>query len=245
MNGPDLKQNRDNASGKPVMELEKVSFSQGGCLLLDQANLQVFPGEIFLLTGPGGCGLSSFLKIACGILPPSEGTVRIFQRDIHRASPEERECLRSLVGCVFQNGGLLNNMTLLENVSLPLRYHTALREGEVHAMARAKLRLAGVEEGEDRLPAQVSQEIRKRAALARALVMEPRLILFDEPEPTGHGRTPGSIAGILKELKEKDGTAVLVAAHDASLAFPGADRLAFLEKGRIEEVSSRMEQTLF
>ena len=106
MNGPDLKQNRDNAFGKPVMELENVSFPQGGRPLLNNAYLKLFPGEIFLLTGVGGCGLSSFLKLVSGILSPSEGTVRIFQRDIHRASPEELERVRSLTGYVFQNGGI-------------------------------------------------------------------------------------------------------------------------------------------
>lgn len=218
---------------KLLMELNNVSFSFGENRLFERVNLQIFRGEVFVLVGAGGQGLSTFLKLISGMLTPLEGAVKAFNIDIHRSSRKQLRKLRKAMGYVFQNGALLNNLTLADNIALPLRYHTNLSENSIFNLVKEKLNFVGIKGCERSLPAQLSEEYKKRGGLARALAMKPKLLYYDEPTTGLDEEQSLSILKLFNEIKEKEGITSVVVSNNPSLAKKIADRWAVLENGKI------------
>ncbi len=216
-----------------LINLENVSFSFGERKLFKKINLKIYREEIFILTGEGGCGLSSFLKLVSGTLKPLEGIVKIFNMNIRKASRRQMGWIRSSMGYVFQNGALLNNMTLMENIALPLRYHTNLKECDIQIIVKEKLHFVGIEGLEHHLPLQLSEDHKKKGALARALVLDPKIIFFDEPTSGVDECHSRSFLNLFGKLREEHGTSSVLVSRNAALAFNVADRMAILEDGKL------------
>jgi phospholipid/cholesterol/gamma-HCH transport system ATP-binding protein len=194
-----------------------------------------------VILGGSGSGKSTLLRNIVGLERPKSGQIRIKGVDITRCSRRELDEVRKSIGMSFQGAALFNSMTVGDNVALPLREHTKLAESTIKVMTRIKLEQVGLAHCEDYLPSQLSGGMKKRAAVARALAMDPEILLFDEPSA---GLDPIIAAGIdelILSLKRAFQMTVVVVTHELSSAFHIADRIAVVDKGNILTVGTREE----
>jgi phospholipid/cholesterol/gamma-HCH transport system ATP-binding protein len=220
-------------SSEPVIVVHDLVTHYGGRLVLDQVSLEVRRRETLVILGGSGCGKSTLLRHLVGLARPTSGSVRLFGEDICRISESELNRIRRRIGMSFQGSALLNSMTVAENVALPLREHTPLEDSTIRVMARMKLDQVGLAGVDDYLPAQLSGGMKKRAGVARALAMDPEILLFDEPSA---GLDPVIAAGIdhlILKLKAAFGVTIVVVTHELASAFLIADRILLLDKGRV------------
>ena len=217
-----------------VLEAHDLAFRLDGREIFQGLNFRLRRGEIYVLLGASGSGKSVFLKLLSGLLSPEKGTVEIAGIDLAAASKEALETIWVKMGFVFQDAALISNMSIFDNIALPLRYHTHLAESEVQAQVSEKMDLCEVDRKYDRsIPAQLSLGMRKRAALGRSLVLEPELLFLDEPT-TGLGAEADSlITRILKSFQEREQASILMATSEWLSTFSIADRVGFLDHGRI------------
>jgi len=217
-----------------VLQARDLAFRLDGREVFQDLNFRLHRGEIYVLLGASGSGKSILLKLLSGLLSPEKGRVEIEGTDLAVASREALEAIWMKMGFVFQDAALISNMSIFDNVALPLRYHTDLPESEVKAQVSKKMDLCEVDRKYDRsIPAQLSLGMRKRAALGRALVLEPELLFLDEPA-TGLGAEAESlIVRILKSYQGREQASVLMATGEWLSAFSLADRVGFLDHGRI------------
>jgi len=220
-------------SSEPVIVVRDLVTHYGDRLVLDQVSLEVRRRETLVILGGSGCGKSTLLRHLVGLARPTSGSVRLFGEDICRITETELNRIRRKIGMSFQGSALLNSMTVGENVALPLREHTRLEDSTIRVMARMKLDQVGLAGVEDYLPSQLSGGMKKRAGVARALAMDPEILLFDEPSA---GLDPVIAAGIdhlILKLKAAFGVTIVVVTHEMASAFLIADRILLLDKGRV------------
>jgi phospholipid/cholesterol/gamma-HCH transport system ATP-binding protein len=221
------------ASPKPVISLRDLRVSYGEREILHGITFDVQPGETLVILGGSGSGKSTLLRTLVGLEKPSAGEIWIKGRDIAKASTAEMDAIRRKIGMSFQGGALFGSMTVGENVALPLREHTSLEDSTIEIILRLKLEQVGLEGFEYYMPAQLSGGMKKRAAVARALAMDPEILLFDEPSA---GLDPIIAAGIdqlILELKRAFHMTIIVVTHELASAFLIADRLLLIDKGNI------------
>lgn len=217
-----------------VLEIQNLSFSFGPKLLFQGLDLRLAPGESYALWGPGGSGKSTLLRIVAGLLPAAGGSLRVLDTEIFSASQRVLQNLRARLGLVFQEGALISNMSIFDNIALPLRYHTGAGEAEVARRVGGLMATLGLDREADRsLPALATARVRKLAAIARALILEPALLLCDEPTAGLEEASASRVVETLKGYQEKSGAALLLATLDASLAASLANRLGILGKDGI------------
>jgi len=231
MNGPDNNNNNNHCGvGLQVHGLRKSFDSQE---VLKGIEFEVNPGEIFVIMGPSGSGKSVLLKHLIGLEPPDSGEILINGETIAAAQAGEKYRL----AMVFQSGALLNSLTVGENVGLYLSEHRLKSPAEIEKIVSQKLRDVGLADAVDKTPAELSGGMKKRAAMARALVIEPQLILYDEPTSELDPLSAVVIGEEILKLKHRTGVTSLVVTHDRDLAFGIADRIAFITDGRIVKVA--------
>ncbi len=194
--------------------------------------MRIRRGEIYVVMGPSGCGKTTLLKCLVRLLAPTEGAVLVEGRDIGDLDEAGREDLRRATGMVFQGGALLNSISLRENVALPMRAHLDLPADLVDEAVRMKLAQVGLLEAADRMPSQLSGGMRKRAGIARALALDPRLLFFDEPTSGLDPVTADGMDELVLDLRRALGVTMVVVTHDLPSAAKIADRLVVLSGGR-------------
>jgi phospholipid/cholesterol/gamma-HCH transport system ATP-binding protein len=209
-----------------VRDLHK---SYGTQKVLSGVSFEVAPGEIFVLMGPSGSGKSVLLRHLIGLEPPDAGEILIADEPIDTPGVRDRHHL----AMVFQSGALLNSLTVGENVGLYLSEHRLKPPAEIARLVREKLEAVGLHNVEHKLPAELSGGMKKRAAIARALVSEPQLILYDEPTSELDPVSAVVIGREIAALNRRLGVTSVVVSHDRDLAFGIADRLAVILGGRI------------
>ena len=216
----------------PALRCEGLAVGYGGRALMRGIGFEVAPGEIFAIIGGSGCGKSTLLRTLEGLLPPVEGRVEIGGRPFAEAGREPDEAARDSIlrgtGALFQGGALFGSMTLRENVEMPLREFTDLPEEAIGEIARLRLAQVGLSRAADRLPSEISGGMAKRAGLARAMALDPRLLFLDEPSA---GLDPVASAGLdelILRLRDADGTAVAIISHELPSLLRVADRCAYL-----------------
>jgi phospholipid/cholesterol/gamma-HCH transport system ATP-binding protein len=217
----------------PVIETRGLVKRFGERAVLDGIDLSVRRGETLAIMGASGCGKSTLLRCIMGAHLPDEGTVRLFGKDMHALMPKELDSVRRRLGILFQSGALFSSMTVGDNVALPLREHTDLTPEMIDLMVKVKLELVGLREAQDLLPAQISGGMAKRAGLARAIALDPELLLYDEPTSGLDPIMTGIIDGLIMDLSRTMNVTSVVVTHDLKSAFRVADRMVVLNEGKI------------
>jgi phospholipid/cholesterol/gamma-HCH transport system ATP-binding protein len=219
-----------------VRELVRVFGTQ---TVLAGINLDVKEGETMVIMGGSGCGKSTLLRHLIGSLKPTSGNIHLFGEDISVLPEAEMDRVRRKFGILFQSGALFNSMTIAENVALPLREHTDLDHHIIDIQVKIKLELVGLREHADKFPSQISGGMKKRAGLARALALDPRILFYDEPSAGLDPVTSAEIDQLILDLTRKLGVTSVVVTHEMDSAFTIADRMVMLDKGRALRVDTR------
>lgn len=224
---------------QPVIEVRNLTKRFGLQTVLHGLNLQVRRGETMVVMGGSGSGKSTLLRCLIGSLRPEEGEVRLFGQRISDMTEDQLNEVRKKFGILFQSGALFNSMTVAENVALPLQEHTDLDQSTIEIMVKIKLELVGLREHADKYPAQISGGMKKRAGLARALALDPKILFYDEPSAGLDPVTSAEIDRLIIDLTKKLGVTSVVVTHEMDSAFTIADRMAMLDKGRMLMIDTR------
>ena len=217
------------AGGPALLQAEDLWLSAGGRPVLREVDFDVAPGEVFVIVGPSGSGKSTLLRHLAGLDRPDRGRVRVQGEDLHAGDEAAQQRLRRRQGVMFQSGALWSSMTVGENLMLPLRLFAHLDEQAARARAQALLHRVGLADAFALAPAQLSGGMRKRAALARALALDPPLLLLDEP---GSGLDPLNaqrLDELVRELRHHLGKAVVMVTHEIRSVWAVADRALYLD----------------
>ena len=216
-----------------MIEIRDLYKSFGGLRVLRGVNLDIQTGETMVVLGRSGTGKSVLLKLIIGLLPPDRGTIRVDGRDVNTMSYAELGELRKHMGMLFQMAALFDSMTVAENVGLGLREGRDLTEDQIAAIVAQKLALVGLQGIEAKKPAELSGGMRKRVGLARAVAMNPKYILYDEPTTGLDPITARQINILIRELQAKLLVTSIVVTHDLHSAYQVGDRVCLLHDGRI------------
>ncbi len=216
-----------------IIELRDVHTAFNGQRVHSGINLCINEGEIMSLIGSSGVGKSVLLKELIGILKPDKGEISIMGKNIVPMKEEELIKVRRNIGILFQGAALFDSLTVYENIAYPLREHTKLKEKEIGERVREKLNLVGLEGVEDKIPDELSGGMKKRVGLARAIAIEPKIILYDEPTTGIDPITAEKINELILTLQSKLGITTVVVTHDLHCVKKVTDRLAMLSDGKI------------
>ncbi|MCS4196752.1 ABC transporter ATP-binding protein [Salinibacter ruber] len=213
----------------PAISAEDLVLAFGSFVVMEDLTFDVESGEIFAIMGGSGSGKSTLLKHLLGQMHPSAGTIRIGGRDLWAMSADERAAMLREVGILYQADALWSTMTLAENVALPLEEHTALAAPDIDRIVSLKLALVGLRGFEDFRPHEISGGMRKRAALARAVALDPDLLFFDEPTSGLDPISARRLDDLILQLRDSLDTTVVVVSHDLESIFTIADRALYLD----------------
>lgn len=204
-------------------------MAYGSFVVMRDVEFQVREGEIFVIMGGSGSGKSTLLKHLIGLKRPAEGTVLIRGENFWAASEREQQRMRRRMGVLYQNGALWSGLTLGENVALPLEEYTDLKPDRIAEIVSLKLALVGLKGFEEFYPSELSGGMRKRAALARAMALDPEILFFDEPSSGLDPITASRLDDLILQLRDSLGTTIIVVSHDLESIFTIADRALFLD----------------
>lgn len=216
----------------------KVCKTLGGKKVLNNMSLNIKRGETYVIIGRSGIGKSVTIKHMVGLMKPDSGKVVVDNIEVNRLNKHELEKFRLKFGFLFQSNALLNSLTVFENIALPLREHTDMSEKEIQERVHEKLSLVGLEGTDDMMPEDLSGGMRKRVALARAIVMEPQIILYDEPTTGLDPITADAINHLIRDMQKKLGVTSVVVTHDMKSAYFVGDRIGLLHDGHIIQEGS-------
>jgi phospholipid/cholesterol/gamma-HCH transport system ATP-binding protein len=233
--------NSAERQAEAMISLRNLRVSYGNREILHGISFEVLRGETMVILGGSGSGKSTLLRTLVGLERPSEGEIWLKGEDIARISSAEMDEIRKKIGMSFQGGALFGSMTVGENVALPLREHTKLEDSTIEIIVRLKLDQVGLAGFENYMPSQLSGGMKKRAAVARALAMDPEILFFDEPSA---GLDPIIAAGVdqlILDLKKAFHMTVIVVTHELASAFLIADRMVLIDKGNVVAIGSTAE----
>jgi len=217
----------------PMIEVVDLHKSFGGHEVLKGINLEVPPASTLVILGGSGSGKTVLMKHMIGLLKPDRGKVIVDGEDIVPMDERDLERVRRKFGMVFQGAALFDSMTVYENVSFALREHTNLSEEEIRKKVREKLGIVGLQNVEERYPAELSGGMRKRVGLARAIVLDPKIVLYDEPTTGLDPITTDYVDDMILTAKRELQVTQVVISHDIASSFKVADKVAFLFQGKI------------
>ena len=200
---------------------------------MDGISFRVERGETLAVLGRSGGGKSVLLKLIIGLQQPDSGSIRVAGENMSDLGMEKRNQVRKKVGFLFQQAALYDSLTVEENVGFPLRRHTKLTDGERKKLVRTLLAQVGMERDLEKMPSELSGGMQKRVGLARALALEPEILLFDEPTAGLDPITAAEIGKLIKELKQKREMAAVVVTHDVEGARQYSNRMALLQEGKV------------
>ena len=219
--------------GKPVILIRKLHKSFGNQMVLNGVDLEVGHGETLMILGRSGMGKSVLLKLIIGLQKPDSGSIQIGGKEIVGLSLNHLNEIRIRIGFLFQNAALYDSLTVAENVAFPLKRHTAMSAVEQKDCVHELLSRVGMEKAREKMPAEISGGMKKRVGLARALALNPEIMLSDEPTAGLDPITAGEINDLIRELKQERKMSSIVVTHDMHSAKTVSDSVALLDKGEI------------
>src|SRR5688572_29592746 len=223
---------------EPFVEFHDVFKAYGSKQVLRGADLKVFRGEVLVILGGSGTGKSVTLRHMLGLEEPDSGRILVEEEDITDLPEEELYRVRKKFGMLFQSGALFDSMNVFENIAFPLREHTDMSQEEIERSVSEKLELVSLPGTEKLMPVDLSGGMRKRVGLARSIVLDPKMILYDEPTTGLDPITAQKINELIIDLQSKLNVTSVVVTHDIQSAFSVGDRIAFLNRGVFEWVGT-------
>jgi len=213
----------------PHIEVRELTMAYGENLIQRDLSFAVNRGDIFIIMGGSGCGKSTLMRHLVGLLYPAQGHILYNGQDFWQADPEEHEALMRRIGVLYQRGALWSSMTLAENVALPLTEYSTLSPGEIREIVSFKLALVGLAGFEDYYPAELSGGMQKRAALARAMALDPDVLFFDEPSAGLDPISARLLDELIIELRDSLGATIVVVTHELASIFSIGNNSVFLD----------------
>ncbi|WP_298702972.1 ABC transporter ATP-binding protein [uncultured Veillonella sp.] len=224
-----------------MIELKDVVVAYDDRVILDHVDLTIENGETLVVLGGSGAGKSTILRLVIGLQRPTSGQILVDGVDVVGLSEDEFNTVREKMGMVFQYSALFDSMTVGENVAFGLRQHTELKSQRIHEIVAEKLALVGLPGTEAYMPSELSGGMKKRISLARAIALNPSIVLYDEPTSGLDPITSGTISKLIRSMQHHLKCTSIVVTHDMQSAFYVADRIALLDKGKFVEVSTAEE----
>jgi phospholipid/cholesterol/gamma-HCH transport system ATP-binding protein len=215
------------------IEIRNLTFRRGNRAILDSLDIDIHRGKITAILGPSGCGKTTLLRLIGSQLRPTDGSILIGGTDITQLQRKELFKLRERIGMLFQSGALFTDLSVYENVAFPLRLHTQLSESMIRDLVLMKLHAVGLRGARDLMPAELSGGMARRAALARAIILDPQLIMYDEPFVGQDPIFAGVLRDLIKRINQAMGCTCIIVSHDIAETLAISDYIYVLANGRI------------
>jgi phospholipid/cholesterol/gamma-HCH transport system ATP-binding protein len=224
-----------------VIQVEGLKKTFGGRTVLKSINLDIYRGETMVIMGGSGCGKSTLLRHLIGAMRPDEGRILFMGKDLSTVDEDGLDDIRKKFGMLFQSAALFDSLTVGENIALPLKEHTKLDDKIINIIVKMKLELVGLRGFEHLMPSQLSGGMKKRVGLARAIVMDPEVVFYDEPTAGLDPVMTAVIDKLVVDLSKKLNITSIVVTHDMKSVFRIGDRIAMLDKGEMIQIGTPQE----
>jgi len=215
---------------KPIIQVRDLRVGYGDVIILDQVSFNVYEGELFVILGGSGCGKSTLLKAIIGLIPPRSGQIILDGDEVSTDDEAKLQRVLRKIGVLYQGGALFGSMTIAENVALPIEEYTTLSRESVNTLVRMKLGLVNLQGYENHLPSELSGGMKKRAGLARAMALNPKILFFDEPSAGLDPITSAELDDLILHLNRSLGTTMVIVTHELESIFTVAQRSIMLDK---------------
>lgn len=223
----------NSASSENIVSVKNLSFSRGPRKIFDDISLDIQRGKITAIMGPSGTGKTTLLKLIGGQLYPDKGQIHVDGQNVHQLKTKELYTLRKRMGMLFQSGALLTDMNVYDNVAFPLREHTRLPESMIRTLVLMKLHAVGLRGARELMPSELSGGMARRVALARAIALDPLMIMYDEPFTGQDPISMGALVHLIKSLNATLGLTSIIISHDVQETAAIADYIYVLSDGKI------------
>lgn len=219
----------------PLIKIRDLYFNRGDKVIFSGVNIDIYQGKVTAIMGPSGTGKTTLLKLIGGQLKPDRGTVEVDGQNVHKLSHSKLYELRKRMGMLFQSGALLTDINVFENVAFPLREHTKLPESMIRDLVLMKLQAVGLRNARDMMPAELSGGMARRVALARAVTLDPMMIMYDEPFTGQDPISMGTLVNLIRRINDAMGLTSIIVSHDVAETTKIADEIYLLSGGKVIE----------